>query len=275
MKLTKKQQEFLKNAHGGVCQEWKDSFDDEGYIGRHCEVATKAEVRKAMIVEAQKRGFVAGAEFGGLGGRTTQIGSDVTYDFDHFSEDDGWIIYIQGSTIFHNGKWVAIGRPEFVVGKWYHIVGGNVLVRYTGGEGLVSEGVMMGYGFSADGVFTEQESLVWGCDNDWGLAPESVIKAALIREARKRGLIDGATVSSACNVLKVKLGRGIYVLLNDELYYDHKNGGIRPCLLHKNKWAEVVIETKTITFEGSESELENLRLLMEYGSNDLPKEKIG
>jgi len=71
-------------------------------------LATHQEIETALINEAKKRGFVKGCSFISTTYNEEKFAYKGVLDFDHFSEEYGWIIYIDGSEIFCNGEWAKV-----------------------------------------------------------------------------------------------------------------------------------------------------------------------
>ena len=202
-------------GYGFLFGEWfgEQETSGRGVVIRYPEEATKEEVFEAFKREAKKRGIVKGAVCNNHHGTWTYNGSKIINEVESrlggcdgiYSNQDGW-----GRWICLNGVWAeiiaqekstpvtetghALEVPTYLkmeIHKWYKMYIDNerfTLFQFNGDTGQVSNQ----HGFNANGDWSETLGLAFPQRIE--VAHTKLVKIMLTVEAKKRGLVDGATI---------------------------------------------------------------------------------
>lgn len=137
-------------------------------------------------------------------------------------------------------KWLNNVFPDFlpklVVGKWYNY--NNGIFCYQGEE----DGLIQAFGLTNCGTWASGNS---GSDyHKWKEASEEQVLEALIREAKRRGLVEGVTVDFNCGDNDTRILNGEYTSSPNRTEYFAIGGDI---LLHfkgnkAGKWSDKIVK---------------------------------
>lgn len=188
--------------------EWKDNFEDmNDYIKYNCTPATAEQVESALKGEAIKRGFIKGARFNSHVNKSDyEANLDEPNFWNKFSplykecRFNMSMYSSSGGVIYSNGKWATLISPPMVEGSWYKMPIDNLrytLFRFNGNTSIHQ------IGFNAIEEWSEQLGLI-NIDRV-EIASIDLVREALIKEAKKRGLVPGIYINSIwCEGMSIK-----------------------------------------------------------------------
>jgi len=129
-------------------------------------------------------------------------------------------------------------ETELEVGKWYKNPNRKAIMYFE----TIKNNTCFGYGFDNSGIW--ENKLEYFCNN-WEPATEKEVEEALVKEAIKRGLVEGAKVNPIKGVYGINTDKE-YKLIQNRLYF------CGDCFFKDGIWAEI-IQVPTYTIPEAES----------------------
>lgn len=126
-------------------------------------------------------------------------------------------------------------KVELEFGKWYKR--GSELLVWNGGENT--------YGFTEDGYY--YDDMLFSCFTTAIPATKEEVETALIAEAKRRGLVDGAKIEQVKygGVRNLKSGGADYTYFPEEDYMTYFGWTI----YSKGEWSKVIKETLEVSLD--------------------------
>lgn len=221
--------------------EWVNYFKDSGFHkpGNWVEAKDK-EVITALEKESEKRfgtdwlNVKIKDHVEGLN-KWIHLNDGTFATYQHFTDR----LYNKNGLIYYNGKWAEIlEEPKSIeAGKWYK-GNGDKLIFTTSYE---QDGHVKAYGFGVMGGWYDDDNTYTWTAHDLKEATKEEVEQALIKEAKKRGYVEGARIKC--------LYFGQEYTITSEKHWEDFDGkellmveseGTGVWIFKNGKWAEIV-----------------------------------
>ena len=151
-------------------------------------------------------------------------------------------------------------KQKLEVGKWYQSKDSYAIYFIEEILNTENENRVNAYGFNNDGIWSENANRSYGrIAKCFRLATTEEVESMLIKEAEKRGLIEGVKINKLDNyyygVLNTMIIGKPKLELDGDILVTQSTNGYNTALMKDGKWATIVETPKEMTLEEIEKQL--------------------